>query len=83
MEPRERLAAWLGRSGLTQRAAARLLGMHYTHLNQILRGRRTPALANAVRIERETGISAGAWVPTVDGKTTGSASGRTGKRKVA
>jgi transcriptional regulator with XRE-family HTH domain len=62
MSGRERLALWLDRSKLNQREAAVLLGMHFTHLNQILSGRRTPGLANAVTIERATGIPAEAWL---------------------
>jgi transcriptional regulator with XRE-family HTH domain len=69
MNARERLQAWLRRSGMTQRAAAELFGLHYTYLNQILRGRRVPALANAVEIERQTGIAPGAWVPTRVGRS--------------
>ncbi len=83
MDTRERLKAWIARAGLTQRAAAQLFGMHYTFLNQILTGRRSPALANAVKIERETGIAAGAWVPTDVGRVTGTTAGSARKRKVA
>jgi transcriptional regulator with XRE-family HTH domain len=83
MEARERLAAWITRAGLTQRAAAKLFGVHYTFLNQILRGRRVPALANAVTIERETGIAPGAWVPTREGKGTHVGTGRASNRRVA
>lgn len=61
---RKRLAEWLERSKLSQRQAARILGFHWTHLNQILSGRRQPGLANAVHIESVTGIAVEAWLPT-------------------
>ena len=61
---RERLREWIERSKLTQRTAAELLGMHYTFINQILGGSRSPALGTAVRIERVTGIPVEAWMPT-------------------
>lgn len=56
------MAQWLDRSKLNQREAAVLLGMHFTHLNQILSGRRTPGLATAVQIEQVTGIAVEAWL---------------------
>lgn len=62
----EQLRAWLERSKLTQRAGAKLLGIHYTFLSQILRTDRSPALATAVRIERLTGVPVEAWMPTDD-----------------
>lgn len=68
MDGRERLKRWLDRSHLNQREAARIIGMHFTHLCQILAGRRSPGLANAIAIERETGIPVEAWVPTPEGK---------------
>ena len=55
------------RSKLSQRAAARLLGFHYTFLSQILRRDRSPSLATAVRIYRITGVPMDAWAPTADG----------------
>lgn len=80
MSGRDRLAQWLERSKLTQRELAVLLEMHYTHVNQILSGRRTPGLDNAVKIERATGIPAEAWLatdvgslPNDDPQTTGNA----------
>lgn len=83
MDARARLRLWIARTKLTQRAAARLFEMHYTTLNQILSGRRTPALAYAVVIERHTGIAAGAWVPTAVGKVSTSVGGESQKRKLA
>lgn len=69
----ERLREWIDRSKLSQRAAADLLHMHWTFLNQILNDKRSPALATAVRIERITGIPVEAWMPTeVDNQPVGS-----------
>lgn len=59
-----RLKRWMAKEGLSQRAAALILGIHYTHVNQILGGRRSVGLAVAVRIERCTGVPVGAWVDT-------------------
>lgn len=64
IEGRERLRDWIKRSNLTQRAAAQLLGMHYTFLSQILGRDRSPSLATAVKIGRITGIPVEAWMPT-------------------
>lgn len=64
---REQLRAWMLRAKLTQREAAKLLGIHYTFLSQILstsNKRRSPALATAVTIERVTGVPVEAWMPT-------------------
>lgn len=83
MDARERLRLWIARTKLNQRAAARLFDMHYTTLNQILSGRRVPALAYAVVIERHTGIAPGAWVPTDVGASSEPSTGRGRKRQVA
>lgn len=64
MTARERLREWMKRNRMTQREAANLLGMHYTHFNQLLKGRRSPGLLNAIRIQRETGIAVDCWLPT-------------------
>lgn len=61
---RAQLADWIARRGMTQREAAVLLGLHYTYLSQIILGKRSPGLANAVQIQRVTGISAESWVAT-------------------
>jgi len=83
MHGRDRLRAWITRANLTQRQVGRLFGVHYTYVNQMLSGRRTPGLAVAVTIERETGIAVGAWMPPASGKTTKSAPAKVPKRKVA
>ena len=58
---REQLERWLTRSKLNQREMADLLGVHFTHVNQLLSGRRLPGLAVAIRIMRTTGIPVEAW----------------------
>ena len=43
---------------MTQRQMAAKLGITDAHMSSIIRGRETPGLALAVRIEDETGIPA-------------------------
>jgi plasmid maintenance system antidote protein VapI len=66
---RVQLRAWIDRMGLTDRAAAKLLGIHWTFLSQILNRplNRAPGLRTAIKIERTTGIPVEAWMPTDDG----------------
>ena len=84
LDGRTRLRAWIERSKLTDRAAAELLGIHYTFLSQILNRTRdrTPALATAVRIERITGIPVEAWMPTDVDETETLTPTVSGKRKI-
>lgn len=77
------LQAWLDRAQLNQRGAARLFGLHYTYVSQILCGRRQPSLANAVAIYRTTGIAVDAWLPTGEGKKAAVVSLEGRKRKLA
>jgi transcriptional regulator with XRE-family HTH domain len=72
----------MARAKLTQRAAAKLLGMHYTFLSQILSRDRSPALGTAVRIERVTGVPVEAWMPTDVDDDSNAAPARTGKPRV-
>ncbi len=83
MTGREQLRGWMDRMKVNQREASRLLDLDHTYLNQILSGRRLPALANAVKIERVTGIAVEAWLPTVDGKTSELVASDPRKRKSA
>lgn len=83
MTGRERLARWMERSRLNQRQTAQIFGVHFAYLSQILSGRRSPGLANAITIERETGIPVEAWVPTEVGDYAETIAGRDGKRKVS
>lgn len=81
---RQRLRDWMRRSRLTQRAAAEVLGVHFTFVSQLVNAHRSPSLATAVRFERLTGIPVEAWMPT-DGdaelppKGTRHAKSKTGK----
>jgi plasmid maintenance system antidote protein VapI len=77
------LKAWIDRMGLTQRAAAQLLGIDHTFLNQMLTGRRLPSLANAIRIEHRTGVSVESWVPTTVGTFNDEIAASERKRKSA
>jgi transcriptional regulator with XRE-family HTH domain len=56
-----RLAEWLSKSGFTGRQAARLIGVHYAHLSQVLHGHRRPGLDLAFAIEAATRIDARDW----------------------
>ena len=56
------LREWIDRRGYRQNEAAGMLGIHETFISHLLSGRRTPGLDRAVKIERLTGIPAGAWV---------------------
>jgi transcriptional regulator with XRE-family HTH domain len=59
---REQLRAWLRRSKMKQKELARLLSVSEVYVSQLLKGIRSPGLANAFLIERHTGISAEAWL---------------------
>jgi plasmid maintenance system antidote protein VapI len=83
MHARDRLRVWLTRSKLTQREAARIFGIHYTFLNQILVGRRVPGRDTAVTIEAQTGIEVGAWMPPRVGTDAGTGTGDGRNRKSA
>jgi transcriptional regulator with XRE-family HTH domain len=83
MHGRDRLRLWIARTQLSQRQVARLFGVHYTFVNQMLSGRRSPGIRVAVTIERETGIPVGAWMPTAEGKNAKGTPGRAKTRKVA
>ena len=59
---RDALRKWQEKRGFNQREMADVLGFHETYVCQILKGNRFPALANAVRIERVTGIPVESWL---------------------
>lgn len=64
------------RRGFTQADAARFLEFEPPYINDLLTERRTPGLANAIRIERRTGISVEAWTPSeIDEHATVAAAG--------
>jgi DNA-binding XRE family transcriptional regulator len=60
----DRLREWIERSKCNQTEAAKLLGFTKVFLSQILNGVRTPGLANAINIQRVTGISVESWAVT-------------------
>lgn len=47
-----------------QRDAAQHFGWPEKYISLLVNGRQAPALVNAVKIERETGIPVEAWVPS-------------------
>lgn len=59
----DELKKWIAKRGLEQQEVAEILGCHESYVSQILHRKRTPALANAVRIERVTGIPVETWLP--------------------
>jgi transcriptional regulator with XRE-family HTH domain len=61
---RERLKDWIDRSKLNQREASEILDCHEVVLSQWLSGVRIPGLANALKIEQVSGISAESWLLT-------------------
>lgn len=61
---RDQLRDWINRREFTQREAAKYLSFDETVMSNLLVGKRNPGLANAVKIERLTGIPVEAWMPT-------------------
>lgn len=61
---RARLREWLDRSHLNQTQGAALLDVHPVYLGQLLKGDRTPGLANAIKIAQVTGIAVESWMLT-------------------
>ena len=53
------------RRGFTQADACRYLGFDEPYLSGLLSGRRSPGLANAICLERLTGIPVEAWAHEV------------------
>lgn len=64
------LKDWMLRRRFLQKEAAEYLGMDETFVSQMVNGKRTPGLENAVHIERMTGIPVEAWVPTEVGNSS-------------
>lgn len=60
---------WIKRKGFNQRDTADFFGWSESAISQYLSGDRAPELANAVKIEEETGIPARAWLLTDDDKS--------------
>lgn len=57
----EQLSDWMRRRGFTQADACRYLGVDPSYLSHLMAGRRGPALDNALKLERLTGIPVEAW----------------------
>jgi transcriptional regulator with XRE-family HTH domain len=90
----EQLRDWMRRRGFSQRQAAEYFGWDETFISKLTTEtahQRKPGLANAIKIERETGIPVEAWVSTeVDESNEPESSNRRkpvvrqgGKRRVA
>lgn len=60
----DQLRDWLERRKVNQRVAADMLGITEVFLSQLLNNKRTPGLANAINIERTTGIPVESWLLT-------------------
>ncbi len=59
---RDRLREWIVRSKLSQGKAADLLGVDRSYLSQVLSGKRSLGIKNAVHFEALTGVPVEAWV---------------------
>lgn len=70
----EQLRAWIDRQAFTQRSAATYLGFDETYVSQLVGGKRTPGLDNALLIERQTGIPVEAWASAILDKSDAQAS---------
>lgn len=57
----EQIKDWMRRRGFTQADAARYLEFDVPYISVLASGKRTPGLANAIRIERRAGIPVEAW----------------------
>ena len=77
----EQLADWMKRRLFNQQQAAAHFGWDNTFISQLVTGRRSPGLTNAIRIERETGIPVEAWVSSAVDESETVTSARGGKRK--
>ena len=64
------LAEFITTRGETRRAWARRLDISESYLSDLLSGKKTPSLALAARIERETGgaVTAVSWVGNPGGE---------------
>lgn len=70
----EQLTDWMERRGLSNTEAAAHFEWDLTFISKLVNGHRLPGLANAIKIERETGIPVEAWMPSKldsDGETAG------------
>ena len=58
----QQLLDWMKRRGFSKMDAAAHFGWSLTFISKLVNGRRSPGLANAITIERETGIPVEAWL---------------------
>lgn len=79
----EQFRDWMERRGVNQREAAELLSITDVFVSQILNNVRTPGLANAVKIERLTGIPVESWLLTELSDSAAVLELASGKRKQA
>lgn len=81
----EQLKEWMERrwslSLRPQRDTAEHFAWDETFISQLVTGKRTPGLTNAIRIERETGIPVEAWVSSELDEHATSASTKSRKAK--
>ena len=68
---------------MNQHEAAQLLGITDVFLSQLVNGHRQPGLANAISIERHTGISVESWLLTEISNPDPVGAGATSKLKIA
>lgn len=68
------------RAQLNQKEAADELGIDNTFLNHLLKGRRSPGLQTAHKIEDRTGIATESWLPISEAITAGTNS-KTGRKR--
>jgi len=58
----EQFKQWMGLRGFNQRLVAAYFEWDEAYISNLMSGRRTPGLDNAVQIERMTGIPVEAWM---------------------
>lgn len=71
------------RRGFKQSDAARYLEFDEPYVSVLLSGKRSPGLANAVRIERHTGIPVEAWAASELAELDQDAAAAPAKRKTS
>lgn len=57
----EQLRDWMARRNINQKEAAETLSVNEVFVSQLLNRHRRPGLANAIKIERVTGIPVESW----------------------
>lgn len=81
----EQFKDWMDRrwplSSRKAREAAEYFGWDETFISHIIRGVRTPGLANAIQIERKSGIPVEAWVSSELDESDESVPAKSGKRR--